>query len=85
MKKAQESPKKKRNPYTLVWYKQGWSKQKTKDNNTNYWQWEADNSDLKEYKCTDCQKVSMKKDNGEIRVGFCDNCEHPLWNDKKLK
>ena len=21
------------------------------------------------------------KDNKEIRVGFCDNCDHPLWND----
>lgn len=35
----------------------------------------------KVYKCTDCQEINVKKDNKEIRVGFCDKCEHPLWND----
>ena len=35
----------------------------------------------KVYKCTDCQEVSVKKDNREITVGFCDSCGHPLWND----
>lgn len=34
----------------------------------------------KEYKCTDCQEINIKKDNGQITVGYCDNCEHPLWN-----
>ena len=33
------------------------------------------------YVCTDCQKINVKKDNRQITVGFCDNCEHPLWND----
>ena len=35
---------------------------------------------LKEYKCTDCSEVNLLKDNGEIRVGFCKKCKHPLWN-----
>jgi hypothetical protein len=35
----------------------------------------------KVYKCTDCQEVSVKKDNREITVGSCDSCGHPLWND----
>lgn len=35
----------------------------------------------KVYKCTDCQEINIKKDNRQITVGFCDNCEHPLWND----
>lgn len=34
----------------------------------------------KAYKCTDCETVNVKKDNGEIRVGFYDECQHPLWN-----
>lgn len=36
---------------------------------------------FKVYKCTDCQTINVLKDNGEIRVGFCSNCKHPLWND----
>ena len=35
----------------------------------------------KVYKCTDCQEINVKKDNRQITVGFCDSCEHPLWND----
>ena len=35
---------------------------------------------FKVYKCTDCQEINVKKDNNQLRVGFCDNCEHPLWN-----
>lgn len=35
----------------------------------------------KVYKCTDCQEINVKKDNRQITVGYCDNCEHPLWND----
>jgi hypothetical protein len=38
------------------------------------------NNLFKEYRCTDCQELNMKKDNREITVGFCDNCGHPLWN-----
>lgn len=36
---------------------------------------------FKVYECTDCQTLNVIKDNGEITVGFCSNCEHPLWND----
>jgi hypothetical protein len=32
------------------------------------------------YECTDCQEVNVKKDNRKVRVGFCDACDHPLWN-----
>lgn len=35
---------------------------------------------FKVYKCTDCGAINVKRDSGEIRVGFCDECEHPLWN-----
>ena len=47
---------------------------------------EVDSSTLlpdewKVYKCTDCQKINVKKDNRKITVGYCDNCIHPLWND----
>lgn len=36
---------------------------------------------FKVYVCTDCGEINVKKDNREIRVGFCDECDHPLWND----
>lgn len=36
---------------------------------------------FKVYKCTNCQTINILKDNGEITVGFCSNCDHPLWND----
>jgi hypothetical protein len=29
-----------KNPYQLIWYKQGWSEQRIKKNNTKYWEWE---------------------------------------------
>ncbi len=29
------------NPYTLVWYRAGWSKTKTGKNNAKYWEWET--------------------------------------------
>jgi len=35
---------------------------------------------LKNYECTDCGTVTKLKDNGEIRVGYCKECGHPLWN-----
>lgn len=38
---------------------------------------------FKVYVCTDCGEINVKNDNREIRVGFCDECDHPLWNDIK--
>ena len=35
---------------------------------------------LKPYTCTDCQWITYLKDNSKIRVGFCEQCGHPLWN-----
>lgn len=35
---------------------------------------------FKVYKCTDCKETNVLKDNGQITVGFCSNCKHPLWN-----
>jgi hypothetical protein len=40
--------------------------------------------DFEVYICTDCKTINMKKNNGEIRVGFCDNCDHPLWNKPRV-
>jgi len=40
--------------------------------------------DYKEYECTDCGQINNVKDNGEITVGFCSKCGHPLWNDVKI-
>lgn len=38
------------------------------------------------YTCTNCQKINEIKNNGEITVGFCINCGHPLWNtDEQIK
>ena len=36
---------------------------------------------FKAYKCVNCQTINILKNNNEIRVGFCYNCQHPLWND----
>ena len=36
--------------------------------------------DIKKYTCTDCHKVNYVIDNKAVRVGFCANCGHPLWN-----
>ncbi len=36
---------------------------------------------LKEYECTDCKELNYLKNNGEITVGFCNKCGHPLWNE----
>lgn len=30
-----------KNPYKLIWYKQGWSESKINSNNCKYWEWEA--------------------------------------------
>ena len=35
---------------------------------------------FKTYKCSDCGFVNIKKDNDRITVGYCDECNHPLWN-----
>lgn len=35
---------------------------------------------FKVYECSNCKEVNVKRDNQEITVGHCDNCEHPLWN-----
>lgn len=29
-----------KNPYQLIWYKQGWSQKKVEKNNAKYWEWE---------------------------------------------
>ncbi len=34
------SASRKSNPYQLVWYKQGWSENRVKKNNSKYWEWE---------------------------------------------
>ena len=36
-----------------------------------------------DYKCTDCGHINKKINNNKIMVGYCDNCEHPLWNQNK--
>jgi RNase P subunit RPR2 len=38
------------------------------------------NTNIKTYICTDCKAVNYLSDNGKIRVGFCNQCGHPLWN-----
>lgn len=35
---------KKKNPYSLIWYKEGWSQNKINKNNLNYWDWERKNN-----------------------------------------
>jgi hypothetical protein len=30
-----------KNPYTLIWYRQGWSEHRIKKNNAKYWKWEV--------------------------------------------
>lgn len=35
---------KKRNPYMLLWYKQGWSEKQIAMNNDKYWAWEIENN-----------------------------------------
>jgi len=37
---------KKPNPYELIWYKQGWSKTRTKKNNAKYWKFEIEHNGL---------------------------------------
>ena len=37
-------------------------------------------ANVKVYKCTNCNARTYLKDNGEITVGFCKKCGHPLWN-----
>lgn len=35
---------------------------------------------MERYTCTDCGQLNVKLNNNEVRVGFCDGCDHPLWN-----
>lgn len=35
------------NPYTLVCYRRGWSKNRIAKNNDRYWQWEIEHNRLK--------------------------------------
>ena len=35
---------------------------------------------FKIYNCSECGETNVKKEIKNIRVGFCDNCDHPLWN-----
>ena len=37
-------------------------------------------ANIKVYKCTDCGARTYLKDNGEVTVGYCKKCGHPLWN-----
>ena len=39
----------------------------------------------KRYTCPNCKKVNYLKDNGELTVGYCSSCDHPIWNDIKPK
>ena len=32
------------------------------------------------YNCTNCKKLNVKFKNKDVRAGFCDYCNHPLWN-----
>ena len=34
----------------------------------------------KRYVCPNCKKVNYIKDNGKFTVGYCKNCDHPIWN-----
>lgn len=33
----------KKNPYHLIWYKEGWSQHRINMNNAKYWAWELKN------------------------------------------
>lgn len=37
----------KSNPYSLVWYRRGWSERRTAENNARYWQWEIERNGFK--------------------------------------
>ena len=36
-----------KNPYKLLWYKQGWSQKRIIINNKNYWLWEIKHNNFK--------------------------------------
>lgn len=36
-------PPKSKNPYSIIWYKQGWSSRRVAKNNIKYWNWENEN------------------------------------------
>ncbi len=35
-----------KNPYTLVWYRRGWSRKRTEINNAKFWEWEHKHGNL---------------------------------------
>lgn len=37
-------------------------------------------AEVREYVCVNCKHINLRRDNKQIRVGFCSNCGHPLWN-----
>lgn len=41
---------------------------------------EISSDEMKEYICTDCGHVNIKRNNLQITVGICNDCGHPLWN-----
>ena len=41
---------------------------------------QIEDDNLTNYECTDCGTITRLKNNGEIRVGYCKDCGHPLWN-----
>ena len=41
------SASRKPNPYQLVWYKQGWSENRVRKNNSKYWEWEIVHNGLR--------------------------------------
>ena len=47
MPEEADSASRKPNPYQLTWYKQGWSKTRTKKNNAKYWQFEIEHNGLR--------------------------------------
>lgn len=44
---ATDNPPRKTNPYELIWYKQGWSKNKVARNNWKYYEFEIKHNGLK--------------------------------------
>jgi hypothetical protein len=38
-----KEPPKSKNPYKIIWYKQGWNSRRVAKNNIKYWKWEDEN------------------------------------------
>ena len=41
------SASRKSNPYQLIWYKQGWSENRVRKNNSKYWEFEIEHNGLR--------------------------------------